>query len=99
MLPAGGSLFPLVESLLWFLVPLPWYMAPARRNFQRRSLIFLSATRFFTAFINFLMRYGVKVAGYVALYYPLVTVCAIAGESVSNKGDRVIGASFWPESI
>ena len=30
------------------------YITPARRNVQSRSLMSLSATRFFTALINFL---------------------------------------------
>ena len=45
------------------------------------------------------MRYGVKVAGYVAFNHPLVAFSAMAGESVPNEGDSVVGASIWPESI
>jgi hypothetical protein len=45
------------------------------------------------------MRYGVKVAGYVAFNHPLVTFSAIARESVPNDGHSVIGASIWPEAI
>src|SRR6267143_132251 len=45
------------------------------------------------------VRYRVEVAGYVALYDPLVTKPVVRGEAFSNVGHSVIGASIWPESI
>jgi hypothetical protein len=45
------------------------------------------------------MRYGIKIAGYVAFNHPLVAFPAMASESVPNKGDGVIGVAVGPESI
>src|SRR5262245_61023478 len=41
----------------------------------------------------------IEVACYVAFYHPLVTLCTVAGESVSYECDGIIGAPVWPESI
>jgi hypothetical protein len=41
----------------------------------------------------------IQVAGYVSLNDPLVALACIAGQSFSNVGHCVIGASVWPESV
>ena len=45
------------------------------------------------------MWYRVVIAGAVAFDDPLVDLAALAGESIANRGDGVIGASIRPESI